>query len=48
MNSGRCPLLYGYCVLVPFVAMRPIVRPLFSVNQRAPSGPLMIESGSLY
>ena len=35
----------GNSVTVPFGEMRPIALPTFSVNQRLPSGPLVIPSG---
>jgi hypothetical protein len=36
------PVLYS-AIIVPVVAIRPILLPLASVNQSVPSGPAMIE-----
>jgi hypothetical protein len=37
----------GYSVITPAVVMRPILLPPYSVNQSAPSGPAVIDCGSL-
>ena len=37
----------GYSVITPLVVMRPILLPADSVNQSAPSGPVMIQTGTL-
>ena len=50
MISTGLPFAVGtrYWVNAPAVVMRPILLPEYSVNQSAPSGPLVMPSGKLF
>jgi hypothetical protein len=48
MSLGEKPLVDSdYWVMTPEVEIRPILVPIFSVNQSAPSGPAVIAKGWL-